>query len=364
MRSSSMAARPRGGVEVRARCWAASGRASTPSMRSVSSVRSRSMRPMTVACVRSRSCTSLRRVRCRSLVGRPWRRRPSPCTAPAPAVSTLPMRSRSSFSATDFLLGLGSGRGTASGGSCDRRPSASCRCPTSCAALLSAWPVPGVSRLVSTRLASCVSSAAGRSCLRSFFRILKISLQVSSSEDRNPFCVRAGCSLEPAFQWDKQRKREDTLNGKPSSSAEQKQDKGFTLVELLIVIVILGILATVTVFAVRGITDQGKTSACEADQKTLETAIEAYFAKNNVDSGQRGRPDPWLREERLAATTTCRRRHPRRPQQPQRLQLTFSRLTDFLGAGPSAPALDPVTISVGDHVREIATSGPIASASR
>ena len=50
---------------------------------------------------------------------------------------------------------------------------------------------------------------------------------------------------------------------------ENKQDKGFTLVELLIVIVILGILATVTVFAVRGITDQGQTSACAADQKTM-----------------------------------------------------------------------------------------------
>ncbi len=40
---------------------------------------------------------------------------------------------------------------------------------------------------------------------------------------------------------------------------DNKQDKGFTLVELLIVIVILGILATITVFAVRGITDQGQT---------------------------------------------------------------------------------------------------------
>ena len=58
----------------------------------------------------------------------------------------------------------------------------------------------------------------------------------------------------------------------------EKQDKGFTLVELLIVIVILGILATVTVFAVRGITDQGQTSACEADNKTLAVAAEAYFA--------------------------------------------------------------------------------------
>jgi general secretion pathway protein G len=61
---------------------------------------------------------------------------------------------------------------------------------------------------------------------------------------------------------------------------EEKQDKGFTLVELLIVIVILGILATVTVFAVRGITDQGKTATCKADKKTLETAVEAYIAQN------------------------------------------------------------------------------------
>jgi general secretion pathway protein G len=59
------------------------------------------------------------------------------------------------------------------------------------------------------------------------------------------------------------------------------QDKGFTLVELLIVIVILGILATVTVFAVTGITTRGKDSACKSDLKVIQTAEEA----NNANTG-------------------------------------------------------------------------------
>jgi general secretion pathway protein G len=60
----------------------------------------------------------------------------------------------------------------------------------------------------------------------------------------------------------------------------KKQDEGFTLIELLIVIVILGILATVVVFSVRGITDDSQQNSCETDQRTMEVAIEAYFAAN------------------------------------------------------------------------------------
>jgi len=61
-----------------------------------------------------------------------------------------------------------------------------------------------------------------------------------------------------------------------------RQDQnGFTLIELLIVIVILGILAGIVVFAVNGIVDRGTLSACKADKKTEETAVEAYFAENS-----------------------------------------------------------------------------------
>jgi prepilin-type N-terminal cleavage/methylation domain-containing protein len=62
---------------------------------------------------------------------------------------------------------------------------------------------------------------------------------------------------------------------------DNKQDKGFTLVELLIVIVILGILATVTVFAVRGITERSQENACDVELRALDTAVEAYFVDND-----------------------------------------------------------------------------------
>ena len=62
----------------------------------------------------------------------------------------------------------------------------------------------------------------------------------------------------------------------------KKQDEGFTLIELLIVIVILGILAAVVVFAVGGITDEGQTSSCKAELKTVEVAVEAYRAQEGT----------------------------------------------------------------------------------
>jgi prepilin-type N-terminal cleavage/methylation domain-containing protein len=62
-------------------------------------------------------------------------------------------------------------------------------------------------------------------------------------------------------------------------------EAGFTLVELLVVIVILGILAAVVVFAVGGITNKGKNSACAIEVRTVNTAIQAYYAQNSAYPG-------------------------------------------------------------------------------
>ncbi len=54
---------------------------------------------------------------------------------------------------------------------------------------------------------------------------------------------------------------------------------GFTLVEVLIVIVILGILAGIVAFAVGNMTSNAKDTGCSAEKTTLSTALEEYKAQ-------------------------------------------------------------------------------------
>ena len=63
---------------------------------------------------------------------------------------------------------------------------------------------------------------------------------------------------------------------------QRNDDQGFTLFELLIVIIILAILAGIVTFSVGSTSTSALTSTCQSDAKTFESALEEY----NVDTGQ------------------------------------------------------------------------------
>ena len=67
-----------------------------------------------------------------------------------------------------------------------------------------------------------------------------------------------------------------------TSHARGSSDEGFTLVELLIVIVVLGILAAIVVFGVSTFRGDATSAACKSDAKNLEVAAEAYNAKTGA----------------------------------------------------------------------------------
>lgn len=68
-----------------------------------------------------------------------------------------------------------------------------------------------------------------------------------------------------------------------SPQIEERSPEGFSFVELLIVITIIGILTTIVVVGVRGVTDRGTESTCAQERRVVATAVESYFASHEVD---------------------------------------------------------------------------------
>jgi prepilin-type N-terminal cleavage/methylation domain-containing protein len=57
-------------------------------------------------------------------------------------------------------------------------------------------------------------------------------------------------------------------------------DDGFTLVELLLIVIILGLLASIVVFVLSGVTGTSVRSACTADARTVDVATATYVTEN------------------------------------------------------------------------------------
>lgn len=61
-----------------------------------------------------------------------------------------------------------------------------------------------------------------------------------------------------------------------------RDDRGVSLVEMLIVIAVMGILAAATVLTVRGFSDSSNENACLTEVAEVNTAIRAYYSEHKV----------------------------------------------------------------------------------
>lgn len=61
----------------------------------------------------------------------------------------------------------------------------------------------------------------------------------------------------------------------------KRKNSGFTIIELLIVIIVIGILATLVITTFSGIQRNARNRAREADVNALHSQIEYYYGQNN-----------------------------------------------------------------------------------
>lgn len=64
----------------------------------------------------------------------------------------------------------------------------------------------------------------------------------------------------------------------------RKNKKGFTLVELMVVVVIIGILTAIAIPVYNSVTANAKIKTSLANQRTIDSAIQAFLAENPNDT--------------------------------------------------------------------------------
>ena len=73
---------------------------------------------------------------------------------------------------------------------------------------------------------------------------------------------------------------------------ETASESGVTLIELVVVIAIIGILIAITIPTIRGFLENARRQAHEADRRTIQVAVDAYYTSTNNQKykGQRQYP--------------------------------------------------------------------------
>jgi prepilin-type N-terminal cleavage/methylation domain-containing protein len=71
-------------------------------------------------------------------------------------------------------------------------------------------------------------------------------------------------------------------HGTRDHRSKGENDDGFTLVEILIAIVLVGVLAAVVVVGISNLTSKGSSSACAASADAAQAASVVYFTSNSA----------------------------------------------------------------------------------
>ena len=75
-----------------------------------------------------------------------------------------------------------------------------------------------------------------------------------------------------------------------NEDAMREDERGFTLIELMIVVAIIAILAGILIPNFVNARSQAQTAACESNLRSIATALELYYADNQVYPTASGAP--------------------------------------------------------------------------